>query len=152
MKFFFNARRTRYCATVMLFVWLMSLGIGVANACLLQSDSGADDYFSRAHSTTVSAVRAGHALAPVHMTASFVHFDESAKSPEKITCLNFCVAEQRTLLKDHADGLAHLDMLPVPLLTGLQVPATDQTPPPQAFAKPTCSEPPVSIRYLRLNI
>jgi hypothetical protein len=37
-------------------------------------------------------------------------------------------------------------------LTDLLVPVSDQTAHPQAFANPTWSEPPVSIRYLRLTI
>ncbi|OGB28587.1 MAG: hypothetical protein A3F78_15790 [Burkholderiales bacterium RIFCSPLOWO2_12_FULL_61_40] len=37
MKPFFNARRTRFTAVVMLFVWSMALALamGMANACLL---------------------------------------------------------------------------------------------------------------------
>ena len=152
MKSFFSVRRTRYTAAVMLFVWLMSLGIGVANACLLQSDHGANKYFSRSNSATIPAALAGQDMAPVHIATSSVHSDENISSPEKITCLKFCVAEQSTLVTDHVDGLAHLDLVPVSLLTGLLVPTTDQTSPPEAFANPTWSEPPVSIRYLRLNI
>jgi hypothetical protein len=152
MKSFFSVRRTRYTAAVMLFVWLMSLGIGVANACLLQSDHGADKYFSRSNSATIPAALAGQDLAPVHIATSSVHSDENISSPEKITCLKFCVAEQNTLVKHHADGLAGLDIVPVLFLTWLLVPAVDQAFQPEAFGSPTRSEPPVSIRYLRLNI
>src|SRR5665811_479937 len=90
--------------------------------------------------------------APAHIATNSVHSDENTSSPEKITCLHFCVAEQSTLVTDHLDGLAHIDLVPILFVTGLLVPATDQTSTPQAFASSTWSEPRVSIRYLRLTI
>src|ERR1035437_9412364 len=98
MKSFFNARRTRYTAVVMLFVWLMSLGIGVANACLVQPDHGSRDYFSQGHSGADLTALADHQAAPDHVATKSVHSDESTSSPGKITCLHFCVAEQSTLI------------------------------------------------------
>ncbi len=86
-------------------------------------------------------------LGKVHVQA-----DENDQSPEKMACLNFCVAEQNTLVKHQADGLVAQDMVPLPFLTRLLVPAADQTSPLEAFASPSGSEPPVSIRYLRLTI
>jgi hypothetical protein len=136
----------------MLFVWLMSLGIGLANACLLQQNQGSREYFSPSLSgIDLTAIPERHGE-PKHFATSTVHSDENTSSPEKITCLHFCVAEQSTLVSDHWVGLAQLDLLPVLFLTGLLVPATDQTSSPQAFANPVWSEPPVSIRYLRLTI
>lgn len=154
MKSFFNARRTRCTAAVMLFVWLMSLGIGVANACLVQQGHGSRDYFSQGHSGTDLTALADHQAAPDHVAAKSVHSEESTSSPGKITCLHFCVAEQSILITDHLDGLVHLhlDLVPILFLTGLPVPATDQTSTQEAFASVSWSEPPVSIRYLRLTI
>lgn len=152
MKSFFNARRTRCTAAVMLFVWLMSMGIGVANACLVQQGQGSRDYFSQDQSGTDLTALADHQAAPDHVATKPVHSDESMSSPGKITCLHFCVAEQSTLITDHLDGLIHLDLVPILFLTGLPVPATDQTSTPEAFASMSWSEPPVSIRYLRLTI
>lgn len=136
----------------MLFVWLMSLGLGVANACLLQPNHGTDEYFGRNDSGSSSAALAQYDLTPDPVATNSAHTDKSAKSPEKIACLHFCVAEQSTLVTDHANGLSHLDLVPVSFLTGLLVRPTDQPSPAQAFASPTWSEPPVSIRYLRLTI
>lgn len=152
MKSFFSARRTRCTAAVMLFVWLMSLGIGVANACLVQQNHGSRDYFGQGRSGTGLTALAERQTVPDHVATKSVHSDESMSSPGKITCLNFCVAEQRTLITDHVDGLVHLDLVPILFLTGLPVPATDQTSTPEAFASVSWSEPPVSIRYLRLTI
>ena len=152
MKSFFSAQRTRYTATVMLFVWLMSLGIGVANACLVQQDHGPREYFSQGPSGTGLTALAERQAKRDHFATHPVHFAENTSSPEKITCLHFCVAEQSTLITDHMDGLAHLDLVPILFLTGLLVPAADQLSPAPAFASPDWSEAPVSIRYLRLTI
>jgi len=140
MKSFFSVQRTRYTAAVMLFVWLMSLSVGVANACLLQQDRGPREYFSQGQA------------APAHVTTNTLNFDDYISSPEKITCLHFCVAEQSTLITDHLDGVAPLDLVPILFLTGLPVPTTEQPFPTQSFIRPSGSEPPVSIRYLRLTI
>jgi hypothetical protein len=152
MKPFFSVQRTRYTAAVMLFVWMMSLGIGVANACLVQQDHGPREYFSQAPSGTDLAALAELQAARDHFATNPVHSDEHTSSPEKITCLHFCVAGQSTLVTDHLDGLAHVDLVPILFLTGLPVPTTDQLSPAQAFTSPGWSEPPVSIRYLRLTI
>jgi hypothetical protein len=152
MKSFFNVQRTRYTAAVMLFVWLMSAGIGVANACLVQQDHGPREHFSQGRSGADLPTLAELQAAPDHFATNSAHSDENTPSPEKLICQHFCVAEQSTLVTDHLDGLAHLDLVPVLFLTGLLVPPTDQTSKPEAFASPTWSERPVSIRYLRLTI
>ena len=63
MKSFFNSRRTRYIAAVMLFAWLMSLGIGVANACLAQQDNGWHEHFSHSRSGITSVAVTEHDVA-----------------------------------------------------------------------------------------
>jgi hypothetical protein len=152
MKPFFTVQRTRYTAAVMLFVWMLSLGIGVANACLVQQDHGPREYFSQAPSGTDLAALAELQAARDHFATNPVHSDEHASSPEKIACLHFCVVEQSTLITDHLDGLAHLDLVPILFLTGLPMPTTDQPASAQAFTSPSWSEPPVFIAYLRLTI
>lgn len=152
MKPFFNARRTRYTTAVMLFVWLMSLGIGLANACLARQGDAGPDYFNPAHSGMTSEALTEHDVTLDRLGKVQVHADKNHPSPEKSACLNFCVAEQNTLIKDQAGGPTAQAMVPVLFLTWLLVPAADQSYPPQAFASPNGSEPPVSIRYLRLTI
>lgn len=152
MKSFFSTQRTRHTAAVMLFVWLMSFGIGVANACLVQQDQGPHDYLSQGHSVTVLTALAERQAAPYHFATNSVHSDANTSSSDKITCLHFCVVEQSILITDHLDGLAHIDLVPILFLTGLLVPATDQTSLPETFASPTWLEPVVSIRFSRLTI
>ena len=152
MKYFFSSRRTRYTATVMLFVWLMSLGIGVANACLVQQNPAEDEFFGHTRSGLMSKETIERERALDNIAKAQVQADENDKSPVKKACLNFCAAEQNTLVKHHADALVAQDIVPVLFLTWLLMPALDQTPQPEAFGSPTWSEPPVSIRYLRLTI
>lgn len=152
MKSFFSVQRTRYTAAVMLFVWMISLGIGVANACLLQQDQGPRDYFSQGPAGNDLTAHVEGVVSRDHFAANPVHSDEHTSSPEKITCLHFCEAEQSTLITGHLDGFAHLDLVPILFLTGLPVPTTGQALPAQAFTSPSWSEPPVSIRFLRLTI
>ena len=152
MKSFFNTRQIRYIAAMTLFVWLISLGIGVANACLVQQDHGPREYFSHGRSGTDLTALPERQAAPDHFVTNSVHSDENTSSPEKTICLDFCVAQQSTLVTDHLNGLPQLDLAPVLFLTGLLVPATDQTSPPEALESPTWSGQPISIRYLRLTI
>jgi len=136
----------------MLFVWLMSLGIGVANACLARQGDGGSEYFNPGHSGMTSEALTHHDLTLDKLGKAHVDADQNDKSPEKSVCLNFCVAEQNTLVRDQAGGPTAQAMVPVLFVTWLLVPAADQAYPPQAFASPNWSEPPVSIRYLRLTI
>jgi hypothetical protein len=152
MKSFFSVQRIRHTAAMMLFIWVMSLGIGVANACLLQQDHGPREYFNQGPSRTDLTALAERQAARDHFATDPVHSDEHTSSPEKISCLHFCVAEQSTLITDHLDGLAHLDLVPILFLTGLPMPTKDQPSPAQAFTSPSWSEPPVFIAYLRLTI
>lgn len=136
MKSFFNSRSTRSAAIVMLFVWLMTLGIGVANACLLTQDQGR------------------HGLSVPASTEAYQNADEHALSPDAAVCLSFCAAEQTTLVKvqPQFDGSAGLYLVPVLFFTGWLVPAIDRVTPLEALGSPTWSEPPVSIRFSRLTI
>lgn len=136
MKSFFTSRRTRLTATVMLFVWLMTLGIGIANACLVHEDG-------RSHVVSVAAADMDHQDSDGH-----------DMSPETLACLDFCAAEQITLVKVKAqlDSPTGLDFVPVLFFTGLLVPTIDRDIQPKALGSPTWSEPPVSIRFSRLTI
>jgi hypothetical protein len=152
MKYFFSSRRTRYTAAVMLFVWLMSLGIGVANACLVQHNPAEDEFLGHTRSGLTSKTTIERELALDNIAKAHVQADENDKSPEKRVCLNFCAAEQNTLIKHHADALVAQDIAPGLSLTWLLMPALEPTLQPEAFGSPAWSEPPVSIRYLRLTI
>lgn len=120
----------------MLFVWLMTLGIGVANACLLTQDQGR------------------HGLSVPVSTEAYQTADEHALSPDAAVCLNLCAAEQTTLVKvqPQFDGSAGLYFVPVLFFTGWLIPPINRIIQPEALSSPTWSEPPVSIRFSRLTI
>ncbi|MDO8457298.1 MAG: hypothetical protein Q7T07_10350 [Burkholderiaceae bacterium] len=138
MKSFLTSRRTRLTATVMLFVWLMTLGVSIANACLVHQDEG-----RHSHLVSVAAADTDHQDSNGH-----------DMSPETLACLDFCAAEQSTLVKVKAqlDSSTSFDFVPVLYFTGLLVPTIDRDIQPKALGSPTWSEPPVSIRFSRLTI
>lgn len=133
MKTLFSHRHTRYTAIVMLFVWLMTLGIGIANAC----------WVSDTH---------GHAGSAQHVqTTSHSEADEHA--PGKAICLKVCAAEQTIAIKvKPLDGVADVDLTPVAWATALTIAVVDLNDRTAPLAVATWREPPVSIRFLRLTI
>lgn len=138
MTSFFNARRTRLTAAVVLFVWLMTLGVSVANACLVHQDEG-----RYSHLESVTAADTDHQDSNGH-----------DMSPETLACLDFCAAEQSTLVKvkPQLNSPTGYDFVPVLYFTGLLAPTIDRDIQPKTLDSPTWSEPPVSIRFSRLTI
>lgn len=136
MKSFFNHHRTRCTTIVMVFVWIMTLSIGVANACLLDP--------IQSHQSTVA-----------HPAAEVSHDDpdEHTLSPDKSVCLDVCAAEQTALIKvKPVDMPTGLDTTAVLFLSALIVPVSD--PKNQIVLDTTLIryELPVSIRFSRLTI
>jgi hypothetical protein len=78
---FFSQRRSRSTAIVMAFVWLMALGVSVANACVIDLAQGH-------HSTSIQIQTHqpdGSGLQP--------------KAADKTACLEFCADEQNIAVK-----------------------------------------------------
>lgn len=135
MKSFFNHHRTRCTAIVMVFVWIMTLSIGIANACVL-------DPIQSRRSTVAHAAEVSHKDA-----------DEHTVSPDKSVCLDVCAAEQTVLIKvTPLDVPTALDTTVVLILSALIIPILDQKN--QVISDPTLFryELPVSIRFSRLTI
>ncbi|CAM8660103.1 hypothetical protein MCEMSEM22_02148 [Comamonadaceae bacterium] len=135
MKSAFSHRHTRYTAIVMLFVWLMTLGVGIANACLL----------SDAH---------GHAGSTQHDQAiSHLEAEKHRPDPDKAICLTVCAAEQTAAIKvKYFDNATDSQLAPIawaPALTTAVIDLSDRSVP---LAVVTWHELPVSIRFLRLTI
>lgn len=136
MKSFFNIHRTRYTAIVMVLVWLVTLGIGVANACLLNHDG--------VHSGTKV-----HAISDSHEDSA----EKQAATSDKAICLKVCDTEQATLVKTgHVDAPMADGVFPVLLFAALVVPVVDQRALPQPESVSPRPELPVSIRFPRLTI
>ncbi len=135
MKSFFNSRHTRYTAVVMLFVWLMTLGIGFANACLLEEALG--------HHASTAQVQATH----------HEDVDEQALESDKAVCLTVCEVEQTAVVKfKQADVPSDLQAAPVAHFPALTVTVLDLNDRSVPSVVPDWREPPVSIRFLRLTI
>lgn len=141
MQAYFNARRSRLLATVMVFVWLLGVGLGFANACLLSPQVAGNGHPSL---VTVAVVHAHDAH----------HHDHATVSPAALACLALCTAEQSTVIQAKAqfDGLQAMDLAPIPLLVGFLRPRVEQNVQPRPVRCAPCSDPPVSIRFLRLTI
>lgn len=145
------SRRTKSIAKAMLFVWLFSLAVGVANACVL-SESRTD---ARWHDRAAgSQPLHGAEHAPVVAPAAGPAAAHSADEPDsgQQACKSFCDSEQSAVTKTRTADLT--DAPPLAVATGalwLRVTArTDATwridaaaPPPQLA---------VAIRFLRLTL
>lgn len=138
MNAFFNSRRTRLTATVMVLVWLITVGMGIANACVIHQDEALH----------------GHPASASHAVVHQHEADRHTMSPNALACLSFCTAEQSTLVKGkvQCDSPQAVDLAPVPLLVGLLLPRVEPVVQPRPVRCSRCSDPPVSIRFSRLTI
>ena len=135
MKTVFSHHHTRYTAIVMLFVWLVTLGIGIANACLVSDTHGHPGSRQHVHASS-------------HMEA-----DEHAPDPDKAICLAVCAAEQTAAIKlKHLDNAADSQCAPIAWASALTIAVIDLSGRSAPLAVATWREPPVFIRFLRLII
>jgi len=143
MKPFFAYRTTRFTATVMLFVWLLALGTGIANACLVQENHARHGHLGY-QDTVVTAMPAA---APGAMAVSH------DASPGKMACQNFCAAEQTGVVKQKVDAPGHLDAaLVLASMWGVAPASADRVFTLPVLGDPAWVEPPVFIRFLRLTL
>jgi hypothetical protein len=111
------------------------LGIGFANACLLDEALG--------HHAPTAQVQATH-----HDDA-----DEQALESDKAICLTVCEVEQTAVFKfKQADVPSDLQVAPVVHLPALTVTVLDLNDRSVPSVAPDWREPRVSIRFLRLTI
>lgn len=135
MKTVFSHRQTRYTAIVMLFVWLMTLGVGIANACLVSD--------THDHPGSPQQVESTH-----HTEA-----DEHAPDPDEAMCLTVCASQQTAAIKaKHGDNAADSQLAPVAWAPALIIAVVDLNDRSVPLAVATWREPAVFIRFLRLTI
>jgi hypothetical protein len=135
MKSFFSSRHTRHTATVMLFVWLMALGIGIANACLPDAVHG--------HQSSAASLQA-----TPHKDA-----DHETLASDKAACLSFCAAEQTAAVKiKNLDAPSDLQTVFVVWQSAISITVIDPNDRPAPVASLSGHALPVSIRFLRLTI
>ena len=144
MKPLFSLRRSRRIAAGLLFVWLLALATGIANACLLQVDHARHGHLAQAEAQTGPAA--------AHASAGQDAIHEHATSPASQACLNFCAAEQTGLTKTGGEVSAPPALGPAAVhAVGAALCALDGPRPRPALADPA-QAPPVAIRFLRLTI
>lgn len=122
----FSRRASRFTARVMLAVWLMALGLGVANACLAQDDHA----------------RHGH----------LQHAGDQTPAPAKLACQLFCASGQSSVLKEQGDApqpLAAVLLAAASWRADLRSPYRHVQWPMDDDAAP---RPPDSIVFLRLTL
>jgi hypothetical protein len=142
MNFGFNQRNTRRTAVVMLFVWMMSLMVGFANACVLNNDDR-----SQGHAFVVPV--------PVHELEEVSTYDDHSRDDSVAlgACKSFCSAEETGISK-YSGNTAPTHPSTTPLLIQTWInPATNFVEAHRfADSTPNWSSPPVHIRFLRLTI
>lgn len=155
MKALFSQRRTRFTAAVMLIVWLLALGVGTANACLVQENHIRHGHLTHQDARIESLERSGLDRPVVEHASARAQSDAGSHDiwPGKMACQSFCAGEQTGLAKQKTGGLAHSDFVPVLAAIAWLAPspAVGASLWPVA-AHPAWSEPAVSIRFLRLTI
>ncbi len=147
-------RRIRFTAAVMLFVWLLTLSVGIANACLLHADHARPGHIGG------SGVRDWHeagtgldAQVVAQVLEAAAGGGEGTRLRESIACRTLCVAGQTALPKQKA--LAWADLHADPVLVATWGPASVlANPMPEAVGVALLPrpEPPVYIRFLRLTL
>lgn len=151
MKSFFSPRSTRRTAAVMLWVWLLALATGMANACLLPAPPVPHGHAAAGHSAP-TAVAPGQDQGASSAQPACEH--EGAASHARAACQSFCAAESLGLTNPQAAKTMMAADLPLLLArsAGLPVaPAVRAAPRPGPGAPPG-AQPPVAIRFLRLTI
>lgn len=135
MRSLFSPRHARYTVIVMLFVWLTTVGIGIVNACTLDT--------AIEHQGSVANVVAAH---QENSHKEILHGD-------KTVCLKVCAAEQTAAVKTKAlDATPDAPMAPVIWLSALSIAVIDPNDRPVTTAMPRRHAVPVAIRFLRLTI
>lgn len=153
MKPFFSHRTIRFTATMVLLVWLLALGTGFANACLVQEDHARHGHLSHQDAdlpqTMLHGVADKHASTGGH-SEGLAHDTQS----ENETCQNFCAIEQSGLIKQPDPASAHPDTVLMSAAMWRLMPASAGHAVPMAAAPdvPGWCGPPIFIRFLRLTI
>ncbi len=150
-----SRHRTRFTAAVMLFMWLLTLGAGIANACLLH-----EDHAQAGHAGVAAVSGAREAGARVDLlgaeralAAAVMDTADRDQMVQTVACRALCVAGQTAVPKQKAAGCAdpQTDAVLVVNCGPVSVPA-DPMPRLWRIADAPRPEPPVFIRFLRLTL
>jgi len=149
MKSTLGQHRTRQTAAVMLFVWLLTLGVGIANACLLHEDHAQAGY--ERNPTGVMAHAGMDAVQSAPATSAGAGDEAALMDP--IACRTQCMAAQMAVPAQMA--VACGDRHDDPVLVATCGPARVLADPVAIVSGITPApspESPVYIRFLRLTL
>lgn len=139
MRFFGQPHRLRSLAARVLLVWLLALGVGIADACVVQ-----------AAAAQLAGPHEG-ANCPAHAE---VPKDEQASHGDKLLCLKVCGedAAKAASAKQQLDpgAVAWLAPPPAPLWPDVAAPEARREP--HADAAPPLARVPIPIAFLRLTL
>jgi hypothetical protein len=151
MSYMTCTSRTKFIAKVMLFFWLFSLAVGVANACVLQQGRF-DAPMQDRRGELQSLQSADQAVVAAPMPGMSGAHDPRAPDASQQACKSFCESEQSAVAKTKPLVLSDAPPMVVSVHTwqALDVATADTTwrladaaPPPGL---------PVAIRFLRLTL
>lgn len=143
MPFRFNRRRTRLTAHAMLFVWLLVMGMGMANACLASEDHARHGHLQH-HDATLADQSTAQAQLDAHAPPA---------SAAKATCQKFCTAAQSSVSEQQSHEPGQVDAGLVLASAGWQAsPAPDRRCLWAGQRDRAWTEPSITIRFLRLTL
>jgi len=99
----FSRRAKRFTAQVMLGLWLLGLGLGIANACLAQEHHARHGHIGLSDDPAV--------VVPTGLDAS-----SGGPSTAQLACQDFCAAAQSGVFKQPGDAQQPLIASPMPLV------------------------------------
>ena len=127
----------------MLFVWLLVVGTGMANACLAN-----EDHAQHGHLQHHDATLADQSTAQAQLDAQ-----APPTSAAKATCQKFCTAAQSSVFEQQSHEPGHVDAGLVFAIAGWQAStAPDRRCLWAGQRDPAWTEPSVAIRFLRLTL
>ncbi len=143
MPFRFNRRRTRLTAVAMLFVWLLVVGMGIANACLANEDHARHGHLQHLDATVADQSTAAAQLDP----------HAQPTSSAKATCQKFCTAAQSSVFKQQSHEPGPMDAGLVPAISWWPAEPSPYRHSLRAMQRDSArSHPPIAIRFMRLTI
>ena len=157
MNTLFGYRKKRFAAAAMLFIWLLAVGTGIANACLVQEQHARHGHLDGRHAQAGPlpfSATGRHGVVHDLASATVSRADgQEDRAGVIIACGNFCAAGQTGAIKHQVEKPAAPDITPVLLgACWRDPPSFDPICSPQRFRNSDWPDPPAFIRFLRLTL
>ncbi len=148
MKRFFNSRTKHTTTALVLTVWLLALGSGIANACLLEEARGI-----HSHAADIGQSPHAHAVTELHEHPTVMESDTEQLPAAKALCLDACDDRTNSLLKQDASiDPPHLAPLAVMAILWLAAQPTASATRRERANHANALAIPIRLRYSRLTL